>query len=193
MGMDSLNGHEAGNGGNCQGRPLQPRKHVLHASPVERPGERSAELSRGQEGLLHQPEARTMDTARCRDLVSGRRRSMGSEKPPHSRDEVAGSHREPGSERQTTAADSEATGAQSEKLMEKMLHPDNLLIALKRVRSNKGAPGIDGMTVDQLGDYLDREWPAIRKRLRRFGLREIWPAKPRTTAEVPGGMPPVAT
>jgi len=51
---------------------------------------------------------------------------MGAEKPPHSRDEVAGSHREPGSERQTTAADTDATGAQTEKLMEEVLHAENL-------------------------------------------------------------------
>jgi RNA-directed DNA polymerase len=90
---------------------------------------------------------------------------MGPEKAPHSRNEVAGSHRESWSERQITAADSEATEAQSEKLMEEVLHQDNLMIAVKRVRSNKGAPGVDGMTVDQLEDYLDREWPAIRRRL----------------------------
>ena len=51
---------------------------------------------------------------------------MGSEKPPHSRDEVTSSHREPGSERQTTAADSEATEAQSARLTEEVLHPENL-------------------------------------------------------------------
>ena len=68
MGMVGLNGHEAGNGGNGQGRDLQPVMRSLPASPVERPGERSAELSRGQEGLLHQLEAQTMDTAQCRSL-----------------------------------------------------------------------------------------------------------------------------
>jgi hypothetical protein len=50
---------------------------------------------------------------------------MGAEQPPHSRDEVARSHRELGSERQTTAADADTTGAQTEKLMEKVLHPEN--------------------------------------------------------------------
>ena len=37
--------------------------------------------------------------------------------------------------------------------------------ALARVRRNKGAPGVDGMTVDELGDHLKAHWPEIRSRL----------------------------
>ena len=40
-----------------------------------------------------------------------------------------------------------------------------MLRALKRVRANKGAPGVDGMTVDQLPAYLKRHWPKIRRDL----------------------------
>ena len=47
-------------------------------------------------------------------------------------------------------------------LMEEILEWDNVQRALKRVRSNKGAPGVDGMTVDQLPGYLRRHWPKIR-------------------------------
>jgi group II intron reverse transcriptase/maturase len=36
---------------------------------------------------------------------------------------------------------------------------------LKQVRQNKGAPGIDGMTVDELPDYLRHHWPEIRAQL----------------------------
>lgn len=50
-------------------------------------------------------------------------------------------------------------------LMEEVLERNNLVKALKRVRKNKGAPGIDGMTVDELQPYLDSEWPNIRARL----------------------------
>jgi len=39
-------------------------------------------------------------------------------------------------------------------LMEKVCERPNLLAALKRVRKNKGSPGIDGMTVDELPAYL---------------------------------------
>ena len=59
IGMVGLNGHAAGNGGNSQGQDLQPTRRSFPASPVRRPSERSAELSRGREGLLHQSEART--------------------------------------------------------------------------------------------------------------------------------------
>jgi group II intron reverse transcriptase/maturase len=39
------------------------------------------------------------------------------------------------------------------------------LAALKRVQTNKGAPGVDGMTVDELPAYLREAWPAIREQL----------------------------
>ena len=37
--------------------------------------------------------------------------------------------------------------------------------ALARVRRNKGAPGLDGMTVEELGAHLKDHWPEIRSRL----------------------------
>ena len=50
-------------------------------------------------------------------------------------------------------------------LMERVVERDNLLAALKRVRRNKGSPGIDGMTVDGLTDYLRENWERIRASL----------------------------
>lgn len=47
-------------------------------------------------------------------------------------------------------------------LMERILERDNLVRALKRVRKNKGAPGVDGMTVEQLEGYLRRHWSKIK-------------------------------
>ena len=49
--------------------------------------------------------------------------------------------------------------------MEAVIQPGNLRKALARVRRNNGAPGIDGMTVDDLGDHLKGHWPEIRFRL----------------------------
>jgi RNA-directed DNA polymerase len=49
--------------------------------------------------------------------------------------------------------------------MEEVIEQKNLMSALKRVRSNKGAPGIDGMTVDDLSGHLKEHWPAIREQL----------------------------
>ena len=51
------------------------------------------------------------------------------------------------------------------RLMEFILERGNMFRALKRVRSNKGAPGIDKMTVNQLPGYLKRHWPDIREQL----------------------------
>lgn len=52
-----------------------------------------------------------------------------------------------------------------EQVMEEVCDKENLLRALKRVKSNKGSPGIDGMTVSELPGYLKQHWPAIREQL----------------------------
>jgi RNA-directed DNA polymerase len=49
--------------------------------------------------------------------------------------------------------------------MEKVVERDNLLAALKRVRENKGSPGIDGMGVNELPAYLRENWERIRAEL----------------------------
>jgi hypothetical protein len=51
------------------------------------------------------------------------------------------------------------------KLMEIICERENMRRALKRVRSNKGAPGVDSMTVDQLPSYMRRHWPQIKEEL----------------------------
>ncbi len=50
-------------------------------------------------------------------------------------------------------------------LMELVVERDNLKRALKRVRQNKGGPGIDGMRVEDLLEYLRENWEGIRRRL----------------------------
>lgn len=49
--------------------------------------------------------------------------------------------------------------------MEEVLAGENMTRALARVKENKGAAGVDGMTVDGLAPYLKAEWPRIRKEL----------------------------
>ena len=49
--------------------------------------------------------------------------------------------------------------------MEEVCERENCLQALKRVKSNKGSAGIDGMTVEELPIYLREHWPAIREQL----------------------------
>ena len=50
-------------------------------------------------------------------------------------------------------------------LLAQVLERANLQRALKQVRQNKGAPGIDGMTVDALPEYLRHHWLEIRAQL----------------------------
>lgn len=50
-------------------------------------------------------------------------------------------------------------------LMEQVVARENAMQAFKRVRRNKGSPGTDGMTVDQLEPYLREHWEAIREQL----------------------------
>ena len=57
------------------------------------------------------------------------------------------------------------TKAEPDTLMERVLAPVNLKRAYQRVVSNKGAPGADGMTVDQLAGYVKQYWPTLKIRL----------------------------
>ena len=50
-------------------------------------------------------------------------------------------------------------------LLARVLERENLQRALKRVRQNKGAPGIDGMSVDELPEHLKHHWPQIKAEL----------------------------
>ena len=54
---------------------------------------------------------------------------------------------------------------QTQALLAQVLERANLQRALKQVRQNKGAPGIDGMTVDDLPGYLLLHWLEIRAQL----------------------------
>ena len=55
--------------------------------------------------------------------------------------------------------------AVSEPLMEEVIERENLKQALRRVKANKGSPGVDGMTVEELTGYLKEYWPTIREHL----------------------------
>lgn len=50
-------------------------------------------------------------------------------------------------------------------LMEAVVERGNLHAALKQVVRNDGGPGIDGMTVKELPEYLKKEWQRIRRQL----------------------------
>ena len=56
-------------------------------------------------------------------------------------------------------------GEQNNDLMEEVLSRQNMLKALRRVEKNKGAPGIDNLTVEILKPYLRQNWLSIREQL----------------------------
>jgi RNA-directed DNA polymerase len=58
-------------------------------------------------------------------------------------------------------------GARSgtERVMEEVVQPANVEAALHRVKHNKGGPGIDGMTVEELPDWLRANWQRLREEL----------------------------
>ena len=52
-------------------------------------------------------------------------------------------------------------------LLEKILERDNLNRAFKRVKANKGAPGVDGMTIDETLQWLKEHNHELTDRIRR--------------------------
>jgi hypothetical protein len=49
-----------------------------------------------------------------------------------------------------------------ENLMEEVVSPENYGKALKAVIANKGSPGMDGMTTEELNGHLVKHWPKTR-------------------------------
>ena len=62
-------------------------------------------------------------------------------------------------------AERRAESPTTEQWMEEVCERENCKQALRRVKANKGSPGIDGMTVEQLPGHLKEHWPAIREQL----------------------------
>jgi RNA-directed DNA polymerase len=69
----------------------------------------------------------------------------------------------------------------AEQLMEEVCGRGNCKQALKRVKANKGSAGVDGMTVQQLPEYLKQHWPAIREQL----LSGTYKPQPVRRVEIP--------
>ena len=71
--------------------------------------------------------------------------------------------------------------AVGESLMEEVCERENLKQALKRVRANRGSPGVDGMKVQELLGYLKEHWPDIREQL----LQGTYKPQPVRGVEIP--------
>jgi RNA-directed DNA polymerase len=68
-----------------------------------------------------------------------------------------------------------------EQLMEEVCGRENCKQALARVKANKGSDGVDGMTVQQLPEYLKQQWPGIREQL----LSGTYKPQPIKRVEIP--------
>ncbi len=79
-----------------------------------------------------------------------------------------------------------------EQLMEEVCGRENCKPALARVKANRESAGIDGITVQQLPEYLKQHWPAIREQL----LSGTYVPQPVKRVEIPkpdGGMRELAS
>src|SRR5215470_10608016 len=94
-----------------------------------------------------------------------------------------------GEARETGREETESSGAMNgsespastNRLMEEVCERENLKAALQQVKANKGSPGVDGMTVVGIKDYLKQHWPAIREHL----LNGTYEPKPVRRVEIP--------
>src|SRR5499433_3217720 len=87
-----------------------------------------------------------------------------------------------GEETESSAATSGTESpARTNRLMEEVCERENLKEALRQVKGNNGSAGVDGITVNQLTDYLKQHWPVIREQL----LNGIYEPKPVRRVEIP--------
>jgi len=56
-------------------------------------------------------------------------------------------------------------------MLEEILNIRNVQKALNQVISNKGAGGVDGMQNDELGDYLNVNWPLLKQSILESSYR----------------------
>ncbi len=82
-------------------------------------------------------------------------------------------------EASTAASGNERPG--TGRLMEEVVQRGNAKAALKRVKQNKGSPGVDGMTVQELPEYLAEHWDEIREQL----LAGTYQPRPVKRQEIP--------
>ncbi len=87
----------------------------------------------------------------------------------------------PGTEQRAEPSPARDEGKSNVEVWEQVWERENLTAALKRVESNGGAPGNDGMTVSDLRGYLKEKWLEIRAALES----ETYKPSPVRRVEIP--------
>ena len=103
------------------------------------------------------------------------------EKPERPRRTGGGTADDPGVERQARTACEDNVEDETSKLIDEVLRRENLLAAHERVLKNGGAPGIDGMSVEELMPYCREHWTRIRMEL----LNGTYAPQPVRKVEIP--------
>ena len=95
----------------------------------------------------------TFDTARHQKTGGPERAdpAVGEARPRAERDEAV------------SAWDGDADPGQG--LLRQVLARENLVLAWRRVKANKGSAGVDGRTIEQTAEYLRTDWPRLREEL----------------------------
>ena len=81
----------------------------------------------------------------------------------------------------------EETAGRSQKLLEAILHRDNLNRAYKRIKANKGAPGVDGMTVEEARPWLKEHGKEMTEAI-RSGKYKPTPVRRKEIPKPDGGV-----
>lgn len=67
------------------------------------------------------------------------------------------------------------------KLLDKILSKENMNLAYKKVKANKGASGIDDVTVEEVYDYIKENWDSIKEKI----LKRKYKPQPVLRVEIP--------
>ena len=67
------------------------------------------------------------------------------------------------------------------KLLDKILSKENMNLAYKKVKANKGASGIDDVTVEEVYDYIKENWNSIKEKI----LKRKYKPQPVLRVEIP--------
>ena len=134
---------------------------------------REAAVSVSREG----PNRRESKPAVSLEEEKRQKAAEEAELPPEDRGEAPKARRS-GEASTATSGDG---GSGTDRLMEEVVGRDNAEAALKRVKQNKGSPGVDGMTVLELPTYLAEHWEEVRAQL----LSGTYQPKPVREQEIP--------